>query len=369
MKVVDIHPEELIDKLAEGALTSAERERLDAHLGQCSSCRFEIAVRADLTQDAPVFDVRPQLTFAGGAPRERAAETPRELPSPQISLSVRARSRRRWPLVMLAAALVLCAGGAMGAVISGAVSGRWLHWSPQPKPAGSSVRVVAAKPSSKQKRAVTVPAESVPLGVASVASVASMPLGVASVASVSSKASAAPTAVAVARRSMQAPVPARRAEAAHASAESARAASAGAFPALPAAGPTEVSAPRVDAASLFADANRARRDGNADRAVGLYRALQSRYPSSSESELSRALLAQLLLDRGNPEAALAGFDRYLADDKPVLSAEALVGRARALEQLGKSTQAAAAWRQVQSRFPGSVHARLAATRLAALGMR
>ena len=174
MKVVDIHPEELIDKLTEGALTSAERERLDAHLGQCSSCRFEIAVRADLTQDAPAFEERPQLTFAGGAPRERAAETPRELPSPQISLSVRARSRRRWPLVMLAAALVLCAGGAMGAVITGAVSGQWLPWSPQPKPAESSVRVAAAKPSSKLKRAVTVPAESAPLGsVASVASVAS----------------------------------------------------------------------------------------------------------------------------------------------------------------------------------------------------
>ena len=103
--------------------------------------------------------------------------------------------------------------------------------------------------------------------------------------------------------------------------------------------------------------------------MGLYRALQSRYPGSSESELSRALLAQLLLERGNPEGALASFDRYLAADAPVLSAEALVGRARAFEQLGKSTQAAAAWKLVQTRFPGSVHARLAATRLAALGMR
>jgi TolA-binding protein len=119
---------------------------------------------------------------------------------------------------------------------------------------------------------------------------------------------------------------------------------------------------------LFADANRARRDGNADRAVALYRALQSRYPSSSETELSRALLAQLLLERGNPEAALAGFDRYLEGGAPVLSAEALVGRARALEQLGKTTQAASAWREVQRRFAGSVHARLAAARLAALGM-
>jgi len=146
-----------------------------------------------------------------------------------------------------------------------------------------------------------------------------------------------------------------------------------AFPSPPtSASPLRVdaAAPRVDpAAALFADANRARRDGNADRAVALYRSLQSRYPSSSESDLSRALLAQLLLERGSPEAALAGFDRYLADAAPVLSAEAMVGRARALEQLGKPTQAAAAWRDVERRFSGSVHARLAATRLAALGMR
>ena len=72
MRVVDIHPEELIDKLAAGSLTLAERERLDVHLGQCSSCRFEIAVRADLAFDAPAAEERPQLTFTGGARSERA---------------------------------------------------------------------------------------------------------------------------------------------------------------------------------------------------------------------------------------------------------------------------------------------------------
>jgi len=77
----------------------------------------------------------------------------------------------------------------------------------------------------------------------------------------------------------------------------------------------------------------------------------------------------LLLDRGSPEAALAGFDRYLADDSPALSAEAWVGRARALEQLKRTAQAAQAWREVESRFPGSIHARLAASRLLALGTR
>jgi len=365
MKVVDIHPEELIDKLNEGSLTVAERERLDAHLALCSSCRFEIAVRLDLAEDLPAFEERPPLTFAGGAPRQRALSAPREPTAPQVSLSLRARSRRRWPLVMLAAALVLCAGGAMGAVITGAVSARWLGFAPAPKPAESSVHVSEAKAAAKVKRPVAAPAAALAPAIEPIASSAAR--------------SSVPAPEQVATIALPKPVPAvspsvaaplRRAEAARSTSEKQSNSFVGTFAAVPAAaGTAEAPATRVDAATMFADANRARRDGNADRAVGLYRALQSRYPNSSESELSRALLAQLLLDRGNPEAALAGFDRYLAEDTPVLSAEALVGRARALEQLGKSTQAAAAWRQVQSRFPGSVHARLATTRLAALGMR
>jgi len=374
MKVVDIHPEELIDKLAEGSLTLTERERLCTHLRQCTSCRFEVAVRSDLVCDAPVFEDRPQLTFAGGEPRERVAGTLPDQLLPQTVRSVRSRSRHRWPLAMLAASLVLCAGGAMAAVMTGAVSSRWLHWSPGPKPAVSSARVSAAKPALRLKRAVpaadpkpTPTSEPSANTAPPVASVGAAPIPVAVAEPTPSVISSEATAVA--RPALIAPRQARqrRAEAAP-TRESARAA----VTALPAAdaGAAEASTAHVHpAAVLFADANRARRDGNVDRAVGLYRALQSRYPSSSESELSRALLAQLLLDRGNPEGALAAFDRYLVEDSPALGAEALVGRARALEQLGKSTQAAAAWRQVQSRFPGSVHARLAATRLAALGMR
>jgi TolA-binding protein len=76
-----------------------------------------------------------------------------------------------------------------------------------------------------------------------------------------------------------------------------------------------------------------------------------------------------MLDRGDPAAAATDYDRYLQDGTPVLSAEALVGRARAIEQLGQVDAAVAAWRAVQERFPGSVHARLAAARLAALGAR
>ncbi|MEI9935896.1 MAG: tetratricopeptide repeat protein [Pseudomonadota bacterium] len=370
MKVVDIHPEELIDKLAEGSLTSSERERLDAHLAQCSSCRFEIAVRSDLAEDAPALVERPPLTFAGGARQRSVGGVPRELSAPRASRSVRARSRHRWPLVMLAAALVLCAGGAMAAVITGALSGHWLPWSREPKPAEPGARASDAKPTLGQKRAVGARDAALAPAIEASASDAAPVAAVAVPAA--SGAIALPTPAVVAIPSAPAPsaVRSRRTEAALAAPEHPGQASVGASPVGPAeAGSVDVPAAPVDAAALFADANRARRDGNVDRAVSLYRALQSRYPSSSESELSRALLAQLLLERGNPEAALAGFDRYLAEGTPILAAEALVGRARALEQLGKSTQAAAAWGQVQSRFPGSVHARLAAKRLAALGMR
>jgi TolA-binding protein len=365
MKVVDIHPEELIDKASDGSLSLAERQRLDLHLAQCAICRFELAARADLAEDSPAFEQRPQLTFESGGRQQQLLAAPRQVPVP---LSVRPRSRQRWPLSILAAALVLCAGGAMAA-IRGGVASHWLPWSAAPSPAGSGGARADAKPSLTVKRSegerpalasISEQGASSGLPVPSVAPPLAMPVLVSSAPVPRRRVEAvAPVVIA--------PLPRGRGEAALAAPEKLRSALA----ALPVSNnQTEVSATRPEsAATLFADANRARRDGNADRAVALYRSLQSRYSGSSESELSRALLAQLLLERGNPEAALAGFDRYLSAGTPVLSAEALVGRARALEQLGKSTQAAAAWRQVQGRFPGSVHARLAATRLAALGLR
>ena len=363
MKVVDIHPEELIDRLSGGLLSLAERKRLDLHLAQCSSCRFEIAVRADLAQDAPLPEERPQLTFAAAPPISGVVAVQRDDSAAPFPRSLRVRSRRRWPLAMLAAALVLSAGGAMAAVITGAVRGQWLGWTPEAKPAESSVRVSGTKPVARAKRAVSASAATTaPLDEAHPSTALPPSSG-------PSESTAAPAPV-VAAHSPDHPTRSRQTELSRAGADDPRQRAKGALPADSAAASTgDTSAKREDAAALFAEANRARRDGNADRAVGLYRALQSRYPSSSESELSRALLAQLLLDRGNPEAALAGFDHYLAVDAPVLTAEALVGRARALEQLGKPTQAAAAWRKVQSEFPGSVHARLAEKRLVALGMR
>lgn len=372
MNVVDLHPEELIDKLSEGELSALERERLDAHLAQCSSCRFETSVRADLERDAPHFEPRAELTFTGQPGGGSHFSAMHGAGNARAAGSLRVRSRRRWPLLLLAGSLVLCAGGAMAAVLTGAVTApAWL----QRTSTANGVRGTRAADDKLHPR-VSKSSAATP----SAAPVAAAPRT--SDSAVILEPSAAPTlalrglaSVADAGRPIVHRIAARPPAEADSSASVAPLVTT--FPALPAAGASAVQAghagaalPQLDpAATMFADANRARRDGNIDRAVALYRSLQARFPSSSESELSRALLAQLLLDRGKPEEALAGFDHYLSEGAPVLSAEAWVGRARALEQLGKPEQARAAWRQVQDRFPGSVHARLAATRLAALGMR
>lgn len=47
MKVIDIHPEHLIDKLTRGALSGTESIRLEAHLLTCKACRLELELRGD----------------------------------------------------------------------------------------------------------------------------------------------------------------------------------------------------------------------------------------------------------------------------------------------------------------------------------
>jgi hypothetical protein len=74
-----------------------------------------------------------------------------------------------------------------------------------------------------------------------------------------------------------------------------------------------------------------------------------------------------MLDRGDPTNALLGFERYLGGRSRALEVEALVGRARALQRLGRKSEESLAWQAVKERFPGSVYARQAAERLTALG--
>jgi hypothetical protein len=119
------------------------------------------------------------------------------------------------------------------------------------------------------------------------------------------------------------------------------------------------------AAELFSEANRARRAGNVSAAVGLYKHLQGTFPGSTEAHVSRVSLGRVFLDRaGSPAAALAQFDGYLASgSQGALRHEALIGRALALQRMGRAREELAAWRSVLAAYPRTSHAPHARARI------
>jgi TolA-binding protein len=123
----------------------------------------------------------------------------------------------------------------------------------------------------------------------------------------------------------------------------------------------------LTAEELFARANQARRSGRDESAMALYRELQRLYPASPEAELSKATLARLLLDHGQAEQALHGFDAYLGSGRTgAMSEDALVGRAGALMQLNRRSEERATWQELLRRYPTSIHASRARARLGEL---
>jgi hypothetical protein len=119
------------------------------------------------------------------------------------------------------------------------------------------------------------------------------------------------------------------------------------------------------AGELFARANVAQRDGAAGEAARLYTELERSFPGSSEELVARVLLGRLLLDRlDDPRGALAQFDSYLASpEHDALGEEALIGRALALERLGRHAEERSAWEALMSAYPRSSYAEPARTRL------
>jgi TolA-binding protein len=127
-------------------------------------------------------------------------------------------------------------------------------------------------------------------------------------------------------------------------------------------------AARDGARSLFEQAVAARRGGQHALAASLFEQLQHRYGDSEEASISQIALGRLWLDRlGQPARALVQFESYLAARRRGESREeAMVGRAAALERLGRTASAREAWEAVRDAFPGSVSARRAAVRIDAL---
>jgi TolA-binding protein len=109
---------------------------------------------------------------------------------------------------------------------------------------------------------------------------------------------------------------------------------------------------------LFAQAVEARRAGHADRAISLFRELQTTYPATSEARVTLLSLGDLLMGRADPASALAAFDEYLErNPQGALVPEALNGRARALTALGRRHDAEETLRDLDTRLPGSPYTR------------
>ena len=323
MSGVDLHPEELIDRVRRGQASAAERERVQQHLLGCDACRFEHALLAQSARDA----------------------------APQAGDAARARRNERAALAALVARGVLPGAGA--GVRVGAV-------------AGVGVGAVAGAGARRRVRfgALIVAGVVSSLATAAAAAVITQPawlpdwLPALSASRPEPAVPARPHKIAHARKAVSPksepalnPAPVREPEAAGAEP-----------PARVATGRPQ--ATRV-ASELFAAANAARREREPATAVRLYRELLRLHPRSDEAHVARVTLGRLLLDRlGDARGALREFDAYLDDARPrALREDALIGKALALQRLGRAREERAAWKSLLAAFPASVYADRARTRL------
>jgi hypothetical protein len=365
MTVVELHPEPLIDKELSGTLTADERLRLESHVATCSVCRFERLARADFRQH-----------FLAEAHRAKLAA--------MVSLAVGVAGK--------AAAQPSAAGGSVRGDRTAEVHGEGGTASATPRADGASA------PDAPSDTVRTSPLKTRRLG------------AVAAVAAAFLLASMAAAAWPSARRLVPG-----WARAAH---EEARTrVEAEPRPSLPASlGPLDAPSPvgqasdpkgslpgdpgpsrshlvpetadeltpnvqrlanllprhgvtltERSAAAMFAEANNALNRRQYARAHALYAELQERHRASSEARTALAILGRLALDARQPAAALRYFDTYLAGDEGSLGEEASIGRALALERLGRTDDAAEAWSSLLAVYPATAHASYARERMMALG--
>jgi len=117
---------------------------------------------------------------------------------------------------------------------------------------------------------------------------------------------------------------------------------------------------------MFSTANDARRRGDHAAAAKLYQDLLSQYPTAPEAPATRIAMGRMMLDDGNAQGALAMFDQYLNDGNGSLREEAMSGRARAFEHLGRTDMEREAWEKLLASYPQSVHTAHAEARIKAL---
>ena len=119
--------------------------------------------------------------------------------------------------------------------------------------------------------------------------------------------------------------------------------------------------------SLLGAETDARRRGDTARVLELHAQLVARYPQSREAQVSRMVVARLLLDRGDAAGALSGFDSYLRVGAGELREDALAGRATALDRLGRADEGRRAWMALLDQYPNSAYGAHARSRVEAPG--
>ena len=298
-------PEELLERARRQFLSPAERARLEAHLSHCEACSLEL-------QWGAVFDRTLGERAGDDIMASRVANRVLRRWQPRRRRSTRSARRIAW---MASAAAIM-------ALATMATAALWhKRASIVPRPSASLAPIAPQRVARVQHDAI-VPVAIAPPPLAPPAApvepVTNRSLGRAS------------------------PTPLHR----------------DSHPVSAADAPTP--------SQLFARANDARHRGELQPAVGLYRTLERQYPNAAESAPTHVVLGRLLLTDGvnDPSGALAQFDSYLAaSPHGTLVEEALRGRARALDRLGRSRDALEAWRTVLERFPNSIYSAHARQRL------
>ncbi len=310
MTVVDLHPEDLLEKDAQGSLEAGERTRLEAHLAHCLACRMERQLRVDFAGELEA-EIRLERVIGLGIETAVVAAPPRD-----SIVVLRGPRKRRHRAVWLLAAAVLLVGGAAAAAM-GLSEARWAVRSalPAPEPVNAPVVTRAKAHVAAASGGVREPEVVAP---------------VAEIAAETIVTPVTPPPAALPHRHIE-PV----------------------ATAIPVDGPAE----------LFEAASEARRRADYGSVLDIDRDLEQRYPTSREAQVSREIVGRLLLDRADPAGALAKFNSYLNAGGGDLGEEAMVGRATALERLGRTDDAARAWSALAAAYPDSPYAARARARL------
>jgi tetratricopeptide (TPR) repeat protein len=307
---IDLHPEEMLDAARRGTLSARAEADLRAHLGRCAACRLTLSLPDDLRAEAP--GTTADAALLARMVRGALAEEPR------ATYATPGRGRR----VAIAVALLLV-GGSGGAAVWASrdtIAHRFMPQIIELVRARGHVRVTPPAP----RASVAAPATTVAPAVVA-------PAVAAPVVAAADVALAAPAHASHARVLA-------RADRADASAE-----------------------------ALFGAANRARRAGDTATAMRGYAELGHAYPGTREEITSRVVVGDLRLGQGAARDALASFDSYLAASPDgTLAEEARVGRALALQRLGRRDEEREAWTQLLRLHPDSVQGARARGRLAQL---